>query len=68
VAAAITTGAAALMLQWGIVDGNYPLLNNLRVRSFLVQGCARDANAIYPNDQWGYGRLDLMQTFSILRG
>ena len=56
------------MLQWGIVDGNYPTLNNLRIRSFLVQGCARDANVSYPNDQWGYGRLDLMQTFNILRG
>ncbi|MCL2574034.1 MAG: S8 family serine peptidase [Defluviitaleaceae bacterium] len=68
VAAAITTGAAALMLQWGVVDGNYPMLNNLRIRSFLVQGCQRDANVAYPNDQWGYGRLDLMQTFNILRG
>ena len=68
VASAITTGAAALMLQWGIVDGNYPALNNLRIRSFLVQGCARDAKMTYPNDQWGYGRLDLMQTFNILRG
>jgi len=67
VSSAITAGAAALMLQWGIVDGNYPTLNNLRIRSFLVQGCARDANVSYPNDQWGYGRLDLMQTFNILR-
>jgi subtilisin family serine protease len=68
VAAAITAGASALMLQWGVVDGNYPTLNNLRIRSFLVQGCTRDANITYPNDQWGYGRLDLMQTFNILRG
>ncbi|MCL2376315.1 MAG: S8 family serine peptidase [Defluviitaleaceae bacterium] len=68
VATAITAGAAALMLQWGVVDGNYPSLNNLRIRSFLVQGCDRDANMSYPNDQWGYGRLNLMQTFNILRG
>jgi subtilisin family serine protease len=68
VASAITAGAAALMLQWGVVDGNYPILDNLRIRSFLVQGCARDTNVTYPNDQWGYGRLDLMQTFNILRG
>jgi len=67
VASAITAGAAALMLQWGIVDGNYPTLNNLRIRSFLVQGCTRDANVEYPNNQWGYGRLDLMQTFNLLR-
>jgi len=68
VSAAITAGAAALLLQWGIVDENYPQLNNIRIRSFLVQGCDRDTNVTYPNDQWGFGRLNLMQTFNILRG
>ena len=67
VSAAITAGASALMLQWGVVDGNYPNLNNLRIKSFLIQGCEREANMKYPNDQWGYGRLNLMQTFNILR-
>jgi len=67
VAAAMTAGASALMLQWGLVDGNYPNLNNLRIKSFLVQGCEREANMKYPNNQWGYGRLNLMQTFNILR-
>ena len=67
VSAAITTGAAALMLQWGIVGGSYPTLNNLRIRAFLIQGCARETGVIYPNEQWGYGRLDLMQTFNVLR-
>ncbi|MCL2172009.1 MAG: S8 family serine peptidase, partial [Defluviitaleaceae bacterium] len=67
VAAAITTGAAALMLQWGIIDDHYKNLNNLRIRAFLQQGCTRDPGATYPSDQWGYGRLDLMQTFNILR-
>ncbi|MCL2197588.1 MAG: S8 family peptidase [Defluviitaleaceae bacterium] len=67
VATAITTGAAALMLQWGIVNGNYPTLNNLRLRAFLMQGCTRDTDKTYPNNQWGYGRLDLMETFNVLR-
>lgn len=68
VASAITSGAVALMLQWGIVDKHYETLNNLRISSFLVQGATRETTMPYPNDQWGYGRLDLMQTFNILRG
>ena len=68
VAAAITAGASALMLQWGLVDENYPQLNSIRLRSFLVQGCAREPGVVYPNDKWGFGRLDLMQTFNILKG
>ncbi|MCL2397541.1 MAG: S8 family serine peptidase [Defluviitaleaceae bacterium] len=68
VSSAITAGAAALMLQWGVVDDNYPQLNSIRIRSFLVRGCDRDPNMTYPNDQWGFGRLNLMQTFNILRG
>ena len=67
VAAAFTAGATALMLQWGIVDQNYPGLNTPRMRSFLQQGCTRDQNITYPNDQWGFGRLNLMETFNILR-
>jgi hypothetical protein len=67
VATAITTGAAALMLQWGIVKQNFPTLNNLRIRAFLIQGCDRDEDKTYPNNQWGYGRLDLMETFNVLR-
>lgn len=67
VAAAFTAGAAALMLQWGIVDQNYPRLNNLRIRAFMQQGCARSPNITYPNDQWGFGRLNLTETFNILR-
>ncbi len=67
VAAAITTGACALMLQWGAVEGNYPILNSLRIRSFLIRGCKRDPNMKYPNNQWGYGKLDLIETFNALK-
>ena len=67
VSAAITAGAGALMLQWGIVEGGDPYINTQRIRAFLIRGCKRDPGRTYPNEQWGYGRLDLISTFDRLR-
>jgi len=67
VSAAITTGACALMLQWGIVEKNAPSLDTFQIKGYLIRGCARDSNLSYPNYQWGYGKLDLYNTFNIMR-
>ena len=67
VATAITAGACALMLQWGIVEGNDPYVNTPRIRAFLIRGCERDPNILYPNEQWGYGRLSLQGAFNQMR-
>ena len=67
VSAAITTGACALMLQWGIVEKNDVSLDSYRTRSNLIAGCERDPGTEYPNNQWGYGRLNLYNTFRALR-
>jgi len=67
VAAAMLTGACALMLQWGIIENNDVHLNSPRARTNLISGCSRQMNIDYPNNQWGYGRLNLMNTFRSLR-
>ncbi len=67
VAAAVTAGAGALMLQWGVVDGNDIALNTYRIRALMISGCIRDVHIKYPNPQWGYGTLNLYNTFDILR-
>lgn len=67
VAAAITTGAAALMLQWGIVDGNDPALSTYQIRAYLIRGCDRDETQTYPNNRWGYGSLNLFRAFQLMR-
>ncbi|MCL2382963.1 MAG: S8 family serine peptidase [Oscillospiraceae bacterium] len=67
VAAGITTGACALMLQWGIVNGNSIELNTDRIKAFLIRGCSRELHISYPSDQWGYGKLNLLNTFNLLR-
>ncbi|MDP4120429.1 MAG: S8 family peptidase [Bacillota bacterium] len=63
VAAAITTGACALMLEWGIVEQNQPSMSTSTIRSYLVKGCVNDMNIEYPNNQWGYGKINLINTF-----
>ena len=67
VAAAITTGACALMLQWGIVEQNDVSLNTNRIKSFLIRGCRREPNIQYPSNQLGFGKLDLLNTFMQFR-
>ena len=67
VSAAITTGAAALLMQWAIVEENSLALTGNRLRLILIRGCDRDTNRDYPNPQWGYGTLNLLQSFNIFR-
>ncbi len=67
VSAAITAGAAALMLQWGIVEKNQIAMNTISIFSYLTKGCRRKPELIYPNRIWGFGELDLYNTFQVLR-
>lgn len=57
-AAPFVTGAAALLMQWGIVRGNDPYLYGEKVRAYLRRG-ARQIPGFeqWPNDQMGYGAL-----------
>lgn len=67
VAAAVTAGASALLLQWGVVNGHEPAMNSARVKTLLISGCERNPNVRYPNTLWGYGKLNLLGTFNSLR-
>ena len=66
-AAAITAGATANLLGWGIVEGNYPTMSEASVKSYLIRGAQRNPALTYPNREFGYGTLDLFQTFLRLR-
>ena len=65
-AAPFVSGAAALMMEWGIVQGNDLFLYNQRVKAFLCKGAVRSPYMSYPNPQWGYGRLNLCGTMNEL--
>ncbi|MBP1736160.1 MAG: peptidase family protein [Oscillospiraceae bacterium] len=67
VATAITAGAAALLMQWGVVNGNDPAMSTYQIRAYLLRGCTRSDSMTYPNRKWGYGTLNLLQTFNLMR-
>lgn len=54
------TGSAALLMQWGIVDGNDPFLYGEKIKAYLIKG-ARPLPLIeeYPNPVIGWGTLCL---------
>ncbi len=64
--AAVTAGAAALVLEWAIVRGNIPYASGNSVKFYLQKGAAREEQMDYPNPGWGYGRLDLYHTFEVI--
>ncbi|MDR3240167.1 MAG: S8 family peptidase [Clostridiales bacterium] len=63
VSAAIAAGACALLLEWGILDHHDAAMNTNRIKSYLIRGCHQDGDLRYPNEQWGYGRMDIFNSF-----
>jgi hypothetical protein len=63
VAAAVTAGAAAILMEWGIVQGYLKTMDGDMIRILLGTGCKREEGIRYPNTRWGYGRLSLFGTF-----
>ncbi len=58
-AAAMTAGAAAILLEWGIVEGRQVAMDGETVRILLASAAAQTSGVTYPNTRWGFGRLDL---------
>ena len=52
------TGCGALLMQWGIIEGNDPYLYGERLKSFLLRG-ARQLTGLteYPNPYIGWGTV-----------
>lgn len=67
VAAAHAAGAAALLLTWGVTDGNLPYMGTNEVKSVLIRGAKRENNTMYPNNIYGYGKMDVIEAFYKLR-
>lgn len=67
VASAITAGATALMLEWGFVQNHNSTLDASRINAYLIRGCEQAKGVKYPNNQWGYGTLNLYNTFNKIK-
>ena len=67
VAAAHVAGAVANLLSWGIVEGHNITMSEASIKAYLIRGARRNPALSYPNREWGYGALDLYETFLRLR-
>lgn len=57
-AAPMVTGSTALLMQWGIVNGNDPFLFGEKVKAYLRRGARPLRGAgVEPNPQTGFGAL-----------
>lgn len=66
VAAAVTAGTAALLMEWGLVKRNDLSMDTVTVQKYLIQG-ANPVGRETPNRLWGNGLLDLFGVFDFLR-
>lgn len=67
IAAAITGGGAALLLEYGAVRGFYPTIRTYVIKNFMIAGAVRRANIAYPDPLFGYGYLNLYQALENIR-
>lgn len=67
IAAGITAGAAALIMEWVVYHLQQKAIDSTQVRNLLVLGTQKRQNEEYPNREWGYGSLNVYNTFETLR-
>lgn len=65
-AAAHSTGAIAMVLEWGVVRGRYTSITGSNIKNLLIRGAYRSEKMEYPNKSWGYGALDVFGLFEKL--
>lgn len=66
VGAALVAGCCAQLLQWGVIENNEPYMKTNYVKSYLIRGARRNRDIVYPSASWGYGEIDIFNSFEIL--
>ena len=66
-AAAITTGAVAQIMQWAFVEQRYAIRSSAGIKNMLIRGAQKNDDRSYPNREWGYGTLEVYNSFEMLR-
>lgn len=67
IATAITAGASALLMEWLYYQIGRRNVDTLQIKNLLILGTERVDLESFPNRQWGYGTLNLYNTFDALR-
>lgn len=66
-AAALSAGAAAQLLEWAVTRGYDPLMNSSGAKNYFIKGAKRENGKKYPSPMWGYGKLDAEGIFRMMR-
>lgn len=66
--AAITAGAMAQLFQWLVVEQNEVFADANLMQNLCIRGASRDQTLVYPNRQWGYGKLNVIGILRYLAG
>lgn len=61
VSAAVTAGLSALILEWGVTNGNDRAINSKKMQNYFIIGANRK-DILYPNREWGFGEINVYQT------
>ena len=66
-ASAVCGGAVALIMEWAVVKNNRPFIDAAQIKALLIRGAQSERFRTYPNREWGYGILNLYESFETLR-
>ena len=65
-ASPFVAGSAALMMEWGIIEGHDPFLYGEKIKAYLRRGARQlPGYDVWPNPQMGYGALCLRDSFPV---
>lgn len=67
VASALSAGISALLLEWGLINGNNYSLNTEIIRQMMIRGADNVSDVNYPNPSWGWGVLNIYRVFETMR-
>ncbi len=66
-AAAITAGGAAQLMQWAVVEGKDMLMDGNQLKNYLIKGAIRSPEITYPSVLWGYGKVNIRRVLEALQ-
>lgn len=66
--AAILAGICAQFMQWAVVEENRKWVESREIKNYLIRGAERMAGNTYPSREWGYGMVNIAETFDVIAG
>ena len=68
VATALLSGLCAQFMEWAVVEGNRKWVESRELKNYLIRGAVRAPGMTYPSREWGYGQVNISETFDVIAG